>query len=119
KYFSFENSAGLSYEFIKDLRIDAQLQHTGSSGRSGSYNNNAFLLNAGFEKYMMQRRITLSLKGFDILNENINIDRSVNNSRIEDFRYNNITRYFYVSLNYKLAKVGASNTRDVPRNTVN
>jgi hypothetical protein len=119
KYFTFNNSANISYELFKDFRLDAQLEHTGTAGRSDGFNNNAFLLNAGFEKYMMKDRLTLALKGFDILNQNTNIDRTVNSSRIEDVRFNNLTRYFYLSLNYKIAKVGAGNQRSNPRNTVN
>jgi hypothetical protein len=119
RYFNFYNSANISYEFIKDLRVDAQLEYNGTAGRTGGFNNNAYLLNAGIEKYMMNDRLTLALKGFDILKQNTNIDRSVNASRIEDVRYNNITRYFYLSLNYKIAKVGASSQRSNPRNTVN
>lgn len=119
KYFSFNNSANLSYEIFKNFRIDAQLEHIGTAGRTGGFNNNAFLLNAGFEQYFMNRRFTLALKGFDIFKQNVNIERSVNSSRIEDLRYNNITRYFYLSLNYKIAKTGASNQRNNPRSTVN
>jgi hypothetical protein len=119
KYFSLENTLNLSYEFIKDLRVEADLNHVGSAGRADGFNNNYFLLNAGINKYLMKRRVTLSLKGFDILNQNTSIDRIVNSSRIEDVRYNNITRYFYLSLNYKLTKVGANNGRSNPRNTVN
>lgn len=119
KYFSLENTLNLSYEFIKDLRIEADLNHVGSAGRADGFNNNYFLLNAGINKYLMKRRVTLSLKGFDILNQNTSIDRIVNSSRIEDVRYNNITRYFYLSLNYKLTKVGADNERSNPRSTVN
>lgn len=119
KYFTLNNSLNLSYEFIKDLRVEADLDHIGSAGRADGFNNNYFLLNAGINKYLMKRRVTLSLKGFDILNQNTNIDRIVNSSRIEDVRYNNITRYFYLSLNYKLTKVGANNERSNPRSTVN
>ncbi|CAH0231041.1 hypothetical protein SRABI27_02477 [Pedobacter sp. Bi27] len=119
KYFTLNNTLNLSYEFIKDLRIEADLNHIGSAGRADGFNNNYFLLNAGINKYLMKRRVTLSLKGFDILNQNTSIDRVVNSSRIEDVRYNNITRYFYLSLNYKLTKVGVNNQRSNPRNTVN
>lgn len=119
KYFTLNNTLNLSYEFIKDLRIEADLDHIGSAGRADGFNNNYFLLNAGINKYLMKRRVTLGLKGFDILNQNTSIDRIVNSSRIEDVRYNNITRYFYLSLNYKLTKVGANNQRSNPRNTVN
>ncbi len=119
KYFNFFNSASLSYEFIKNTRINAELNHNGAAGRADGFNNNVFLLNAGLEQYFMQRRITLALKGFDILNQNTNIDRTVNGSRIEDIRFNTITRYFYVSLNYKITKVGAKSERSNPRSTVN
>lgn len=119
KYFNFYNSTNISYELFKNFRVDAQLEYNGTAGRTGGFNNNAFLLNAGLEKYFMERRFTLALKGFDILKQNTNIDRLVNNSRIEDVRYNNITRYFYLSLNYKIAKVGATNGRSNPRSTVN
>lgn len=119
KYFNFYNSASLSYEFIKNTRLSAELNHNGAAGRSDGFNNNVFLLNSGIEQYFMQRRITLALKGFDILNQNTNIDRTVNGSRIEDIRFNSITRYFYVSLNYKITKVGSKSERSNPRSTVN
>ncbi|WP_316831311.1 TonB-dependent receptor [Pedobacter aquatilis] len=119
KYFTLNNTLNLSYEFIKNLRIEADLNHIGSAGRADGFNNNYFLLNAGINKFIMERRITLSLKGFDILKQNTSIDRIVNSSRIEDVRYNNITRYFFLSLNYKLTKVGANKERNNPRSTVN
>lgn len=119
KYYTLNNTLNLSYEFIKNLRIEADLNHIGSAGRSDGFNNNYFLLNAGINKYIMERRITLSLKGFDILKQNTSIDRIVNSSRIEDVRYNNITRYFFLSLNYKLTKVGTNKERNNPRSTVN
>ncbi|MDQ7949298.1 MAG: outer membrane beta-barrel protein, partial [Pedobacter sp.] len=119
RYFSFNNSVNISYELFKNFRIDTQLEHNGSAGRSDGFNNNAFLLNAGLEQYLMKNRLTLALKGYDILKQNTNIERNVNNTRIEDVRFNSLTRYFYLSLNYKIAKVGASNQRSNPRNTVN
>ncbi|WP_231427254.1 outer membrane beta-barrel protein [Pedobacter sp. Leaf250] len=119
KFFNFSNSASLSYEFIKNTRINAELNHNGAAGRADGFNNNVFLLNAGLEQYFMKRRITLALKGFDILKQNINIDRTVNGSRIEDIRFNSVTRYFYVSLNYKITKVGSKSEKSNPRSTVN
>src|SRR5690606_32320391 len=107
-----------SWEFVKNMRISAELQHNGTAGRADGFNNNVLLLNAGIEQYMMKRRITLAVRGFDILNQNTNIDRIVNASRMEDVRFNSITRYFYLSLNYKISKAGATNTRSNPRNTV-
>ncbi|SOD18316.1 TonB-dependent receptor [Pedobacter xixiisoli] len=118
KYFSFYNNATVSWEFVKNMRITTELQHNGTAGRADGFNNNVFLLNVGLEQYMMKRRITLAIKGFDVLNQNTNIDRLVNASRMEDIRYNTINRYFYMSLNYKISKAGATNTRSNPRNTV-
>lgn len=118
RYFSFFNNANISWEFLKNMRINAELQHNGTAGRADGFNNNIFLLNAGLEQYLMKRRVTLAIRGFDILNQNTNIDRTVNASRMEDVRFNTINRYFYISLNYKISKAGATNTRSNPRNTV-
>lgn len=119
KYWNFNSTLTLSYEFLRDLRFEADLNHTGYAGRSDAFNTNYFLLNAGIEKFLMKRQLGVALKGFDILKQNINIDRIVNNTRIEDVRFNNISRYFYLSLTYRLAKVGAANQRENPRSIVN
>jgi hypothetical protein len=118
RYFGFYNNLALSWEFVKNIRISAELQHNGTAGRADGFNNNVFLLNAGLEQYLMKRRITIAVRGFDILNQNANIERSVNASPMEDIRINTIRRYFYLSLNYKITKAGATNTRSNPRNTV-
>lgn len=118
KYFSFYNNTSLSWEVIKNTRITSELQFNGTAGRADGFNNNMFLLNSGIEQYMMKRRITLSLRGFDILNQNTNIDRTINASRIEDIRFNSMTRYFYMMLNFRINKAGATQGRSNPRNTV-
>lgn len=118
KYFTFNNSANVSWEFVKNMRITTDLQYFGTAGRADGFNNNMFLLNAGLEQYMMKRRITLAFKGFDILNQNTNIDRTINASRIEDTRFNSMTRYYYLSLNFRINKAGATPGRSNPRNTV-
>ncbi len=118
KYFSFYNNTNVSWEFVKNMRITADLQYNGTAGRADGFNNNMFLLNSGLEQYMMKRRITLSIKGFDILNQNTNIDRTINASRIEDIRFNSMTRYFYMMLNFRINKAGAGTTRSNPRSTV-
>ncbi|MES3016873.1 MAG: TonB-dependent receptor [Bacteroidota bacterium] len=117
-YFNFYNNTSLSWEFIKNMRITSDLQYNGTAGRADGFNNNMFLLNAGLEQYMMKRRITLSIKGFDILNQNTNIDRTINASRIEDIRFNSMTRYFYMMLNFRINKAGPAQGRSNPRSTV-
>lgn len=118
KYFSFYNYSNVSWEFVKNMRITADLQFNGTAGRADGFNNNMFLLNSGIEQYLMKRRMTLSVKGFDILNQNTNIDRTINASRIEDIRFNSMTRYFYMMLNFRINKAGAGTTRSNPRSTV-
>ncbi|MXV16955.1 TonB-dependent receptor [Hufsiella ginkgonis] len=118
-YLNIGNNLNISYEFIKDFRIETEINHNGVTGRPAGYNINYFLWNASLVKYFMNRRINVAFRGFDILDQNTNVNRSVFNTRIEDTRYNNLTRYFYLSLTYRLAKAGAGNERRNPRNTVN
>jgi hypothetical protein len=68
------------------------------------------LMNAGIEKFFMKtRQLSLSLTGFDLMNQNSNLLRSVSaTGRIEDFRTDNLNRYVYLKLNYKLQRAADS-----------
>lgn len=109
EYFNFNNYFSISGEPIKKLRIFTDLNQILYSGtNSNSLNNNFILMNAGIERFFMKnRQLTLSLIAFDLLNQNSNMQRSITaTGRIEDFRTNNLNRYAYLKLNYKLQRIG-------------
>lgn len=109
QYVSFNNYLNISVEPFKSFRIFADVSQTIYKGTSSStLNNNICLFNAGLEKFFMKnRQLSLAVTGFDLLNQNSNIQRSIaETGRIEDFRTNNLNRYVYLKLNYKLQRVG-------------
>lgn len=111
QYYSINNYLNLSVEPVKSLRFFADATQTYYKGaKSSALNTNVYLLNAGIEKFFMKnRQLSLAVTGFDLLNQNSNIQRSISETgRIEDFRTNNLNRYVYFKLNYKLQRVGGS-----------
>jgi hypothetical protein len=69
---------------------------------------NPLLLNFGVEKTMFKnRQATVSLQAYDLLNQGNNLVRSISDNSITDSRYNQITRYFLLSFNYRLQKFGS------------
>lgn len=113
EYFNFNNYLNISGEPVKKIRVFANVNQVFYRGTtSNSLNNSFFLLNTGIEKFFMKsRQLTLSLNLFDLLNQNSNMQRSVTSTgRIEDFRTNNLNRYAYLKLNYKLQRVGGNQT---------
>ncbi len=109
-YYRFNTDFRISAEPVKSLRVYSDLSLNKYSGaNSNSLKNNILLMNAGIEKFFMKtRQLSLALTGFDLLNQNSNIQRSVSaTGRIEDFRTNNLNRYMYLKLNYKLQRAAA------------
>jgi hypothetical protein len=68
---------------------------------------NPLLLNFSVEKTMFKnRQATITLQAYDLLNQGNNLVRSISDNSITDSRYNQITRYFLLSFNYRLQKFG-------------
>ncbi|GGH31153.1 TonB-dependent receptor [Sphingobacterium alkalisoli] len=80
--------ADVSKEFNKGYRTDA----------------NPFIINTYIEqRFMKGQRGTLRLQGFDLLNQQTNIDRSVGDI-LTDSRTNRLARYFMLTFTFKLQK---------------
>jgi hypothetical protein len=74
-------------------------------GLSSAVNQNIALLNANFEKTLFKKKNGIfRISGFDILNQNKAIARTVNGNNIVDTRVNRLTRYFMMSFIYRFNK---------------
>ncbi|WP_298741013.1 TonB-dependent receptor [uncultured Chitinophaga sp.] len=84
-------SAGLNLDYILNV------------GRSEGYNQGATLLNAYISKELFRsKQGVIKLQGFDILNQNLNVRRTVNENFIEDMRTRVLRRFFMLSFSYLL-----------------
>ncbi len=107
-YFYFNNSANISYEFVKKWRLNIDAGQQSYTGRGDGFSNNIVIINAGIQKYFMEKnQLNLQLKAFDLFNQNSGISRNISNNRIEDIQVNNLRRYFSLRLTYKINKVGS------------
>ncbi len=76
-----------------------------NNGLAAGVNGNVALLNASLEKTIFKKKNGfIRLYGFDILNQNKNITRTVTANSIVDTRTNRLTRYFMLSFTYRLSQ---------------
>jgi hypothetical protein len=68
---------------------------------------NPLLLNFSLEKALFKNRQgSIGVQAFDLLNQGNNLVRSISDNSITDSRYNQITRYFLLTFNYRLQNFG-------------
>lgn len=99
-YFSFKTDLGVSYEPLKKWVFDVDVFHTAVPKQQ------VVTLNASIKRYFFDKRtLYVELQGFDILNQNSNVNRYILENTIVDSQSNNIRQFFYLKLNYKLNKL--------------
>ncbi len=85
------------------LIFGADLSKTFNDGNA--YSENPFIINTYVEKkFLKANRATLRLQAYDLLNEQTNISRTINDVQITDSRTNRLGRYFILMFTYKLSK---------------
>ena len=90
----------------KRLSISADVSKRINSGYAIDVSN-PVLINLTLEKMLFKNRQgTISIQAFDLLNQGNNLVRSISDNSITDSRYNQITRYFLLSFNYRLQNFG-------------
>lgn len=99
------NGSGKTY-LTKTIAITADISKRINSGYALNAIN-PLLINFNVEKSLFKhRQATITLQAYDLLNQGNNLVRSVSDNSITDSRYNQITRYFLLSFNYRLQNFG-------------
>ena len=99
---SQEYTANINWTLPHGFRIKADGSYQINSQRLSGYNLNIFLVNAEVSKsFMKTQNLIVSLIGNDILNQNINVQRTVNGNIITDNYTRIISRYFLLKVTYK------------------
>ena len=80
-------------------------EYTINQGLAGAVGKNPVLINASLEKQIFNgKKGILRLQAFDLLNQGINISRSVNANSIIDSRSNRLSRYFMLTFTYRFQR---------------
>ena len=92
------------------LILSSDVTYTGTSGYSQGYDKNEWMWNASIAYELLRSRsLTVAVKAYDLLQQRSNISRSVTANYIDDMSYNDLTRYFMVTLTYKFNTFGKGN----------
>jgi hypothetical protein len=107
RYFTHEFGSSINWQLPSNFYFATDFNYTINTKRAEGYNTNVALWNASISKqFMKYNRGEFKLRVYDILNDNIAINRTSNNNYIEDSRTNILQRFFMLSFTYSLSKSG-------------
>ena len=91
--------------FLKTWLIGSEISKSFNDGYSSSLAVNPFIINTYLEKqFFKDKRASLRFQGFDLLNENTSVSRSVTGNVITDSQNNRLSRYFMLSFTMRIQK---------------
>ncbi len=108
-----QNTSSNAWTFSSNGSIDIpkgwvwryDFDYTLNSGLASSVSRNLALMNTSIEKQVFKKKNgIIKLAAYDLFNQNTNVNRSVNANAITDTRTNRLTRYFMLTLTYRLQK---------------
>jgi hypothetical protein len=110
---TFRNTSSNAWSLTNNINIDLtkrlilkyDIDYTINNGLAGGVSQNPVLINASLEQQLFKRKNgILRLSAYDVLQQNTNISRSINNGFTTDTRTNRLTRYFMLTFTYRLQK---------------
>ncbi len=95
-------SGNITIQFPKKLVLESDAAYTLNGKRSNGYNINYFVWNASLSKtFFKQENFIVGFYAYDMLNQNININRTINSNIISDTKTSIISRYFLLKATFK------------------
>jgi hypothetical protein len=76
---------------------------------------NPLLIGGYVEKTFFKRKGSIKLEGHDLLNQGNNVNRTISDNSITESRSNQVTRYFLLSLNWRLQSFPGGGTANMRR----
>jgi outer membrane receptor protein involved in Fe transport len=95
-------SGRLNIKFPKNFVLESNADYTINSKRSNGYNINYLVWNASLSKtFFKKENFILGIYAYDLLNQNISVDRDISSNVITDIKTNIISRYFLLKATFK------------------
>lgn len=100
--------------FLKDWTFGYDVTKIINTGYVSTVNSNPTLVNLYLERRFLKKNMgRLRIQGFDLLNQNTGISRTVNGTTITDVQNNRLGRYFLLSFNLRIQKFGGKKSREL------
>lgn len=94
---------------VPTLLWAVELSKMSNNGYSSNIGANPFIINSYIEKeFFKGKQGAIRLHAFDILDQQVNISRTITDNGRLDSRTNRLARYFMLSLTYKFQKFGGA-----------
>jgi hypothetical protein len=109
-YYTFGSDYNIEIDLgrLTEIRINGNFSK--NTGRTAGFNRNIHMINGDVTQYFSQKKLWwLKFKVYDLLKQNLNVFRYSGENYIEDIQSNVLTRFFLLSINFKLAKFKAKN----------
>ncbi|MBP6460448.1 MAG: TonB-dependent receptor [Crocinitomicaceae bacterium] len=102
-YLQFTNEFFISWTIpVVGITVESSVNQLKNTGRFEGYNLNRTLIRAALSKnFLKNKNLVVSIEGNDLLNQNIQISRSVTYNQITDYTSNLIARYLLFRLTYR------------------
>ncbi len=101
-YFTYGLEGSVLVRLPAKFLISTDGKYTDNGNRTPGYNLRYFIWNATLARaFLKTENLVLSVNAFDILNQNINNQRSISSNQIVDNKTQIIKRYFLLKLLYK------------------
>lgn len=105
EFFNYTGSADFNWTLPLNFVIGSDARFTSNQGGSATFNQEAVILGAYLEKRFLKNSAgALRLQGYDLLNQNINVNRTIGDAFIEDLSTSILRRYVLLSFTYKFGK---------------
>src|SRR5690606_10124942 len=97
--------------FVPTFLWGFDLSKMSNTGYAQSVDANPLIINTYIEKqFLSGNRGTIRLQAYDLLNQQVNISRSITENSQIDSRSNRLARYFMLTLSYKFQKFAGGST---------
>lgn len=101
-YYSYSLEATFRTKLFERLNFGADGKYVDNGNRANGYNINYVIVNASLSySFLKTKNLILGLEANDILNQNINNQRSIQSNKIVDTKTQIIRQYFLLRLTYK------------------
>jgi hypothetical protein len=109
---TFNGSVNITPTFI----FGGDLAKTTNNGYSAVVGSNPFIINAYLEKQFLKGRTgSIRFQAYDLLNEQVNVSRTITENMINDSRTNRLARYFMLTLSYRFNTMVGGNSSNNER----